>query len=214
MMPALGIGAVAVLAAALWWIAGRNGPDGSALGVEAGLWRVGSTTDQRLVGGERIRPGDHLYLDVSVEEPAWVYVVNADDTGAAYLLFPVAGVQHGNPLPPGRHRLPGSTDWTYDSWEVSSAGGRESFVIVAAGRPLERLESAIAGLRRASPDGPSRVSKEVVDALRGVGKLSKSERPGGDRDGVAEVREAIAELTAAPLERDDLRVMEIVLQNP
>ena len=52
------------------------------------------------------------------------------------------------------HRLPGDTTWEYDSWEVSSAGGRESFLVVASLDAVEELESALALLESASPLDP------------------------------------------------------------
>ena len=58
--------------------------------------------------GARVVPGDRLFLEFESSQPVFVYVVNQDEQGEGYLLFPIPGNSPTNPLPPGQsHRLPG-----------------------------------------------------------------------------------------------------------
>ncbi len=221
--------AVVILAVAGLWL-GRRHPvvapgsaqaSGSDVGlplsasVESTLWRAGVSADQPLTTGERVQPGDRMFLEVKNAVPIHVYVINLDREGHGYVLFPIPGAQVGNPLPPGAsHRLPGDTTWEYDSWEVSSAGGRETFLVVASRRPLERLESALALLRPATAEGPQELGESLSESLRGVGILSRTGTPDGASRGAAAVSAALRALTSSPLSRQDLFVQEIVLENP
>lgn len=173
--------------------------------IRTDLWRVGES--KPLVAGDRLETGDRIYLTLESEVPVHLYVINRDQAGESAVLFPVPGAQWSNPLPPGVvHRLPGSQDWRYDSWEVSSSGGRESFTVVAALEPLARLESALALLDTAVPRDP---------ILRG----QAAGEPGPQTDPETDPAQAAAALTAA---LDALRqesgalvvVREIVLENP
>jgi hypothetical protein len=177
------------------------------------LYRAGVAADEALSGGERVRPGDRLYLEFRADVPAHVYVVNLDRRGGGYLLFPVAGAQWRNPLQPGvSYRLPGDRGWENDSWEVSSAGGKESIILVASHKPLDRLEAVIASLRPASPQGPADPGVGGDDVVRGVGKLADAARaPDG---GAAAVAAALRELASSPLHVEGVMVREFVLDNP
>jgi hypothetical protein len=167
------------------------------------------------VSGERVRRGDRLYLEVKTREPLHVYVLNLDQTGSAYLLFPLPETQAENPLSAGvAHRLPGDPAWDYDSWEVSSAGGRESFIVVAAREPLDGLEQILARLEPATPAGPQEVGAEMLEALRGIAKLSRTGGTESVRGEAGEIAEALRALTSSPLSREQVAVREIVLDNP
>jgi hypothetical protein len=80
---------------------------------------------------------------------------NEDEQGAGYLLFPLAGQLVTNPLAAGvSHRLPGPQDGERLSWQVTSAGGREHFIIFANSSPLssfERMSPRSRGRRATRP---------------------------------------------------------------
>lgn len=100
----------------------------------------------RLAQGDRVSPGDMLALEFSATRPAYLYVVNEDDRGEAYLLFPQAVYDTRNPLAAGEtHRLPGPVRGESQAWGVSSAGGHEHFLVVASPEPS-----------RAGPPNPAR----------------------------------------------------------
>lgn len=172
-----------------------------AFAIEAGLWKEGEGGGVPLSDGQRIRPGDRLYLTVHGERPSYVYVISRDLEGSASVLFPVAGAQWTNPLPSGKAvRLPGETSSEYDSWEVSSAGGRETFTVLASAEPLEELESALALMEQATPD----------TYVRGGG-----DEPSDPEAGARAAEALDAALAAVQSGKDEsLYAREIILENP
>ena len=61
-----------------------------------------------LKAGDRVAPGDRLFVTVESSKPVHVYVINEDEHGESYLLFPLPGQNLANPLPGGlTNRLPG-----------------------------------------------------------------------------------------------------------
>jgi tRNA A-37 threonylcarbamoyl transferase component Bud32 len=122
--------------------------------------------------GAIVAPGDRLFLEVANDEELHLYVVNGDEAGEAFVLFPVAGLDLENPLPPGEHRLPGSVGGMAQDWRVTSAGGTETFLVMAAREPLGDLEHRLAAWEQASADRPvnSDPGSEIV--TRGIGGLA------------------------------------------
>src|SRR5262249_35150893 len=131
-----------------------------------------------LQSGGSIAPGDHLSLEWRGTERAWVYVIDEDRSGATYTLFPVAGSDVANPLPPGtRLRLPGRKDGTAFDWVVTSAGGREDVLIVASRAPVAVLEHQVATTPAADPQRAvsyAPAGDEALAALRGIGGMAPS----------------------------------------
>jgi len=185
----------------------KDGPGAGptwAAGVNTTLWRVGADGDEPLAGGDSVRPGDRIYLTLDTDAPAYVYLINRDQTGESTALFPIEGAQWSNPLPAGTaHRLPGDTHWQYDSWEVSSAGGQESFFVVASAGPLVQLETAIALLEAAGP---------VDEFTRGQDPPVRDPRtdPEHREDALSAALQDLTSRTAG----GEVIVREIVLENP
>jgi hypothetical protein len=169
--------------------------------IRTDLWRVGES--QPLADGDRLHTGDRIYLTLQSDVPVHLYVINKDQIGDSAALFPVPDAQWNNPLPAGESlRLPGGRGWKYDSWEVSSSSGRESFTVVAALEPRIRLESTLALLDAASP-------REQV--LRGRAAVEPG--PKIDPDQAAAALAAV--LDALRNESGgSVVVREIVLENP
>lgn len=195
----------------------RPAPAAAGWDVEASLLRHGEGAPAVLLGGDAVAPGDRLSLRWRASQPTWVYVLNADDNGEAYLLFPQPGFARSNPLPADSTLvLPGAMDGREVAWAVTSAGGRETFLVVAGPGPVPELESGAAGL--ASPD-PGRaiaypgVPAGVLERLRGVGGLSAMPAPASGAsggDGIGRFR-ALAGREAGI---SGLWIREIVLLNP
>jgi serine/threonine-protein kinase len=148
--------------------------------VEAALFRMprGGRREQ-LEPGAQLALGDRLSLEIQGSTPLHVYVINEDDAGHAFALFPLPGLEAGNPLPPNvRHVLPGSRDGKELSWTVDSAGGREHLMILASPTRLVEFEAEMAGLAR-----PGQAAVEVPEAakvrLRGIGTLEEAPAPEG-----------------------------------
>jgi len=174
---------VGVGIAGLNWYSGRtpqvvNPPPPPAGGpaeyqIEAALHRAAAGGSTMLTPGARVAPGDRLFLEIKASQSVHVYVVNQDDRGESYLLFPLPGQPVRNPLPAATvNRLPGNVDW-----EVTSAGGREHFLIVASPEPLGPLEAVFAGLPKAQAGRPvvvaAPVPTDVIGRLRGIGGLAE-----------------------------------------
>ena len=159
----------------------------AALSVQATMLRTTHGSHEPLRDGELIALGDQLALELESTEPVYAYVLNEDDQGHLYALFPVAGVDLANPLAGGRHRLPGSKTGKNLDWQVTSVGGRERFLIVASRRPLAELEHQIAAVVPAKAGEPVRypeLDPAALGSLRGLGGLVASEQPlppGGGR---------------------------------
>ncbi len=100
--------------------------------------------DTPLLPGSRVALGDLLYLEIEGSKSMHVYVLNEDEGGKAFVLFPLPGSSEQNPLSSNvRHRLPGRVAGPEKYWEVSSVGGEESFLVFACKRPLEELERQV-----------------------------------------------------------------------
>jgi hypothetical protein len=111
-----------------------------------------------------------------------LYVIDEDEHGAAYLLFPLPGLVPVNPLAAGqRHLLPGSKDGKAIDWQVSSAGGQEHLLLVASPGRLADFEAELAALPLAGANGESQyatLSERAKLTLRGIGGL-QAQGPAG-----------------------------------
>ncbi len=165
--------------------------------VTAALVRGGADAREELRDGDVVGPGDRIALELEAREVVHAYVLSEDASGETFVLFPLGPRGATNPLAPGvRHRLPGLAGAEALDWVVTSAGGRETFLVLAARRPIERVEQLIATLpmageravrppirsgaggpgtrgiggvvtRPASPDAaPPRGLKRLMEALR------------------------------------------------
>jgi len=181
--------------------------------IDAGFYRVSDVGESRLRPGDRVVPGDRLAMQIEVSQPAHVYIVNEDDSGESYLLFPLPNQNVTNPIPAGRPvRLPTGGDIPL-YWTVTSAGGHEHFVIFATPEPLPGFDRMFASLPHPQLNAPvvaAPLTTEAVGLLRGVGGLTKSPRPTGSK--LAE--QFTAPLLQTPETANGLWVRQITLENP
>jgi len=120
-----------------------------------------------LASGATLAQGDRLVLDLSSSRPVHVYVLNEDAGGDLHVLFPLRGLDLANPLPAnGRVRLPGSNRGRELSWEITSSGQREEFLVVLASAPLTQIQHLVDS------------AAVALDVERGVGRV-RAEAPGG-----------------------------------
>ncbi len=217
------VGAAAIVAvAAIVVVAGRDRAPrpltpNAAWSVEATLMRHGENAPTPLLNDDVVAPGDRLLLRWRASRPVWVYVLNADDQGEAYLLFPQPRFDLRNPLPADSTLvLPGPMAGREVAWTVTSAGGRETFLVVAGPEPVPELEPGASGL--SAPD-PGRaveytgVQTGVIERLRGVGGLSEAAASPAAMDGGAALGRFRA-LAGRESGVTGLWVREIVLRNP
>lgn len=174
-------------------------------------------TDEALYPGARVSPGDRLYMEIQGSDSMSVYILNEDERGRAYVLFPLPGVGPSNPLPPGvRYRLPGQAGAGPLYWDVTSPGRRETVIAIASRNPLLRLEKEIARFQRAQPGRPVTyhdVGPEALHSLRGIGGLStdRNVQEGGEKKPLSQALSAIGTRGAR---NDDVWVWQIQLENP
>lgn len=133
-----------------------------------------------LDNGSTVNPGDHLYLEIEAEASVHVYVANEDEAGAVFTLFPIPGLDLANPVPPGRHRLPGTVGGAPNDWQVTSAGGVETFLVIASGGPIPEIEQRLASWSAASAARAVGSTSTAAPNLRGIGGLSASPGASGD----------------------------------
>ncbi len=186
------VGAVG-LTGAMYWLAGRSTTPATvttaaptstgsvaaaepAYQIDTALYRVRGKSEQRLRPGERVALGDGLFVKLRVSTPTYVYIVNEDDRGESYLLFPQPGQTITNPVPAGMtNRIPGTSSNAELDWQVSSVGGREHFLIFASPERVPALEDVFASLPRPElgrTPKPPRLPDEAIRRLRGVGGLT------------------------------------------
>jgi hypothetical protein len=145
--------------------------------IETAFYREGKGVVQRLKPGDRLAPGDALSLQVQASIPMYFYVVNEDEHGESFLMFPLPGHALQNPLPPGqRHRVPSSANGELISWQVTSTGAREHFLIVASPERSSEFDELFATLPQPAF---GRVAQNAKLSIEGIGLLRTLRSVGG-----------------------------------
>jgi len=141
--------------------------------IEAAFYRVRGNDEERLTSTGRLRVDDELRLAVQTTVPAYVYVVNEDEKGDAFLLYPLPDAGQMRPLPANQLlRLP-----PQDNWRVTSVGDQEHFLVFASIDPLNAFDGVFNKLP--SPQrGKSRfvlLPHETIERFRSVGGLTPTQ---------------------------------------
>lgn len=199
----LSVGVVAVTVLGFGLAALLNPPP---LRIETSLHRIQDGAEERLRPGAEVRPGDRLLLQLRGSHPMHVYVVNEDERGSTFALFPLRSIGPQNPLAPGRdHRLPGGTATAEHYWQVSDVGGRETFYVIASKEPLPELERDLASLPQAGSGAA---------VTRGVGGVSTSETPEAEDFTRRKLARVMRHLSSQDVKDGRVVVWEIELSNP
>lgn len=157
------------LAAWWWW------PATPARSEDATWLRATTAGDEVLPQGTAVRLGDALALELKLDRPQHVYVINEDSHHERFQLFPLAESDLSNPLPAGRTRLPGTTDGEPVDWRITSRGGRERFYVLIADQPLADIDR-LAMVQATMALGSEAMLADNGEAVRGVGGVTP--RPG------------------------------------
>jgi hypothetical protein len=176
------------------------------LDVQAQLFR-GGADPVPLASGSNVTLGDSLFLELESSEQLHLYILNADREGRLYVLFPLPGMDIANPLSPGRHRLPGGRGGVSQDWKITSAGGTETFLVVAARERQVELERDLDAVKVASLD----FGTEAQGELRGIGGLTESSAPAASASLVGQILES---MRARQEEAGDVWVRRYELLNP
>lgn len=191
-------------------------PAVAAYDVEATLLRRSGGGREALAQGDRVRPGDQLSLEFQATREAWVYVLNEDERGEVFLLFPQPLYDLGNPIPRGAEvTLPGTIDGVENAWTVSSRGQREHFLVVASPHPLDALEAELARLPGATQERSIQyapVPAPAVEVLRGIGAVTPvAPAPGAAPAGKLD---QFASLAGRETQVSGVWVRRVTLENP
>jgi serine/threonine-protein kinase len=143
--------------------------------IEPALYREGQNENTRLRAGDRVAPGDQLFMQLTVSAPTYLYIVNEDDRGDSFVLFPLPGRAVDNPIRPETSiRIPGTSKEKFN-WELTSVGGREHFIVFASPERMQAFEEIFAKLPQ--PVVGRKISyvpipKGTLSKLRAVGGLT------------------------------------------
>ena len=114
-------------------------------------------------------------MKLRVSAPTYVYIVNEDDRGESFVLFPLPGQAVANPVAADTPiRIPG-TKAQQVNWQTTTAGGREHFLIFASPERLSAFEEMFAALPQPAFGQPvvsAKISNQALLKLRGVGGLT------------------------------------------
>ena len=173
--------APAVATATTQNLPGATPPIDNSYEVTASFFARRDGRDIRLTHGSRVRPGDELFAVIDASKRVFVYIINRDETGESFLLFPLSGFSPFKPLRNEKVvRLPGTRDGQQHYWQVHSVGGQEHFFVYVSPTRLVDFEQQLADLPRAEV-GRSVSSLPLPAAalavLRGVGGLSAAASP-------------------------------------
>ncbi len=194
--------------------------------IDTALYRAsGDGQEVRLRSGARVAPSDKLFVEVRSSIPAYLYIVNEDERGGSYLLFPLPGQNATNPLPAGKtNRLPGLRGDEEVYWQVDKAGGREHFLIFASPERLSTVEQMLASLPRPEIGKPIEsvaLPREAVNTLRSVGGLANASVGGLNpvRDPASQGYGRLTQEFPTPLTENEetaqgLWVRQLTLDNP
>jgi hypothetical protein len=193
-----------------------SAPVAAVYDVEATLLRRTGGRREPLTQGDRVKPGDQLSLEFEATRDAWVYVLNEDERGEVFLLFPQPLYDRGNPIPPGAVvTLPGTIGGEENAWTVSTRGEREHFLVVASPYPLEALELELAQLPGAAPGRAIQyapVPAPTVELLRGIGAVTPvAPAPASQAGGALE---RFASLAGRETQVSGVWVRRLTLENP
>ena len=180
----LAAGLSALVVTAVFLLLSRSWRDAaSPFAPSASLYLLRDGQEVEIGEETRVREGDRLRLELDGAGPVWVYVINEDDTGSTHVLFPLAALDRQNPLSgDGPHRLPGSAGGVPRTWEVSTEGAHETFLVVASKRRIESLETELARLPHVGEHDPASRGVERLapaDSALGVGSGSALYRLAG-----------------------------------
>jgi tRNA A-37 threonylcarbamoyl transferase component Bud32 len=140
--------------------------------VRARMFRTRDGVETELNAGTELAVGDRVSLRIEASREIYAYVLNIDDTGKSFRLFPLPDHRPDNPLTPSNeHRLPGDVGV---DWAVDSAGGREHFLIMVNPMRVDAIEAVVRSIPAAAEGrAAAAMTTDGVGVLRSVGGLAR-----------------------------------------
>jgi len=187
-----------------------------SLRVEASFFKSTPEGSLRLAPGSRVGLGDKLFLELKPSRDVYTYLINEDDRGAIYLLFPLPHLELQNPLSGGStHRVPGRWQGQQLAWSVTTVGGTERFMLVTSSERLADFEAAIADLPKPQPGALAvPLTRGTVARLRGVGGLVVDDQAAARTEGVGGLLDTLKARSTQDTSRSDVRIEHFQLMNP
>ncbi len=147
--------------------------------VKAVLLRSRNGVETPITAGTPLAAGDQLAMRIEASSEVHVYVLNADDTGKAFRLYPLPENGLTNPLSPSTpHRLPDATQ----NWVVTSEGGREHFMVMVSPTRDEAADAVFRANRPGDEQRAEAASLEELDRPSAVGRRAGKHDAGDDGD--------------------------------
>ena len=140
--------------------------------VQARMFRTRKGVETPLEAGTDLVVGDRVSMRIEASKEIYAYVLNIDDAGKSFRLFPLPDHRPDNPLAPSKeHRLPG--DLGVD-WKVDSPGGREHFVILVNPVRVDAIEALVRSIPPAEEGrAAATITTRDIVTLRSVGGLAR-----------------------------------------
>ena len=137
--------------------------------VKAALLRARDGVETPLTERTPLAAGDQLAMRIEASTAVYVYVLNADDAGKAFRLYPLPENRLTNPLSPSTpHRLPDAAQ----NWVVTSEGGREHFMVMVSPTRDEAADAVFGAIPPVTSKAPRQpISMGDIGLLRSVGGL-------------------------------------------
>ena len=147
-------------------------PVNGAYEIKASFFALRDGREVQLSQGSRVRPGDDLFAVIDSSQPVFAYIINRDEAGQSFLLFPLPGFDSSARQ---KARLPGTQNGKQLYWRVTSIGGQEHFFLIVTPHRLVEFEQVLAALPRAELSrsvSSMPLPASAIGVLRGVGGLS------------------------------------------
>ena len=120
--------------------------------LDAKLYREATPGRERVTSRLLVHKGDLLSLEIRGSKRMYVYVAQHAGDGTMNALFP-AKTDLQNPLSASLlHRLPGTRKNVEQAWKVTSEGGPDTLMVIAALERLPGVEERLAEMHPALPD--------------------------------------------------------------
>ncbi len=126
-----------------------------------------------------VQEDDEIVFDIDISKPAYVYLINQDASGRVQALFPDPRLELQNPLPEGKHQLPGPTidsdQLRYEfKYVVDANAGHEDYMLIISDKPITNVDAELTRLREDAVRSaklielPAPLVRGVLDRVRGT----------------------------------------------
>jgi hypothetical protein len=150
-----------------------------------------------------------LTFELQASRDVYVYIVNEDERGESFALFPIKDALI-NPLRGGvTHVLPGGRPW-----QVDSLGGQEHLFVIVSPTPIPEIAEAVAALPPAGGDDARSEGNLAANSPGFQGRGIGGRAPASAADAKRPWRQQAQPLVPGRQQAEGLWVRELILKNP